>query len=69
MEKLKLEVDIIKTKVLIFLAIAGGSWVYGEKYIDILYGKILFVGFIIGSVGVLKNLMLLSDIQKRLKEK
>ena len=68
MEKIKVEVDIIKTKLLTFLTIAGGSWVYGIKYVGESISLILFIVFVLSVVGVFKNLMKLSEIHSKIKE-
>jgi len=68
MEKLKLEVEILKTKILVFITIAGGSWVYGIKYIDNIFGGIILVIFTVSAFSIFKNLMYLGIIHKKIKE-
>jgi len=66
MDKLKLQFDIIKTKLLIFMAIAGGSWFYvlnGNIYVQILTSILL----IISSYGVMVNLIKLGQLEKRIE--
>jgi len=63
----KVEVEIIKSKLLIFLAIASGSWVYAFKLEGKVFTISLFFGFIIASYGIFANILKLSDLQKELK--
>jgi len=66
MDKLKLKFDIIKTKLLIFMAIAGGSWIYvlnGNIYVQMLTSILL----IISSYGVMVNLIKLGELEKRIE--
>jgi hypothetical protein len=45
LEKLKLKTDLIYKKLLIFSAIAGGSWIYGTKLSNSFISFLLF-GFL-----------------------
>ena len=41
-EVIKVEVEIVKSKLFTFLAVASGSWVYALKIDDSLFKKVLF---------------------------
>ncbi len=66
-EIIKVEVEIIKSKLLSFLTIAGGSWVYGFKFGDATFTKVLYISFAIASYGVFSNILKLSDLHNSLK--
>jgi hypothetical protein len=66
-EIIKVEVEIIKSKLLTFLAIASGSWVYAFKVDDTVFTKVLYISFAIGSYGVFLNILKLSDLHNDLK--
>jgi hypothetical protein len=66
-EIIKVEVEIVKSKLLTFLAISGGSWVYAFKIDNSIFTTVLFVSFIVSSYGVFANMLKLSDLHKELK--
>jgi len=66
-EIIKVEVEIVKSKLLAFLAIASGSWFYAFKLEGKVFTIALFFGFIIASYGIFANIFKLSDLQKELK--
>ena len=66
-EALKIAVDIAKTKLAFFSAVAGGVWIK----IDLdptLLNAILVVVFLASLIGVLKNLFLVGEYEKELKD-
>jgi len=67
MDKLKLQFDIIKTKLLIFMAMAGGSWIYVLKTEDKLIQYSATFLFIITSYGIINNLTKLGELEKRIE--
>jgi hypothetical protein len=66
-EIIKVEVEIVKSKLLAFLAISGGSWVYVFKIDDSTFTTMLFISFIVSSYGVFANMLKLSDLHRELK--
>jgi hypothetical protein len=66
-EIIKVEVEIVKSKLVVFLAISGGSWVYVFKIDDSTFTTMLFISFIVSSYGVFANMLKLSDLHKELK--
>ena len=66
-EVIKVEVEIVKSKLFAFLAIASGSWVYTFKIDDNSFTGVLFVSFAIASYGVFINILKLSDLHNELK--
>ena len=66
-EIIKVEVEIVKSKLLIFLAIASGSWVYAFKVDDGLFTKALYIAFTIASYGIVINILKLSGLHDELK--
>jgi len=64
---IKVEVEIVRAKLLIFLAIAGGSWVYAFRIDNGAFTTVLFISFIVASYGVFANMLKLSDLHKELK--
>ena len=70
MKKLEIisrEIEIYKIKLLLFMAIAGGSWIYAFKIDEKIFIITLFFGFVISSYGIFSNILKLSDLQKELK--
>jgi len=65
---IKVEVDIVKSKLLVFLAVSGGSWVYAIRTNEVLFKIFLFICFVVTSYGVFANILKLSDLDKELKE-
>ena len=59
--------EIINKKVFVYLAIAGGSWVYGVKGTTLI-GIFAFVLFMIVSMGVFINLKKLSKLENELED-
>ena len=62
--------ELIYKKMIVFLAIAGGSWVYGikeERVSPFLLGLTLTV-FSLASMAVMLNLLKYGAIQKKLEE-
>ena len=64
---IKVEVEIIKAKLLTFLTIASGSWVYAFKVDDALFTKMLYISFMISCYGIFVNILKLSDLHNDLK--
>ncbi len=61
--------DLIYKKLLIFLAIAGGSWVYGLKNDQsVVLSLLVYSVFILSSIGIVLNLLKYGMIQKELEE-
>ena len=61
------QADIVYKKVLIFLAVAGGSWLYGVKT-DGYFGIVIWLTFILSVVGVITNLGRMGILYKDLEE-
>ncbi len=61
------EIEIYKIKLLLFMAIAGSSWVYILKFDRIVFMAVLSFTFVIASFGIYFNILKLSDLQKELK--
>ncbi|MDQ7046196.1 MAG: hypothetical protein Q9M39_00625 [Sulfurovum sp.] len=60
--------DLIYKKLFIFLAISGGSWVYGRKDKEKTIVRIaVFFIFILSSFGIIVNLLKFGKIQKELE--
>ncbi len=55
LEVIKANVEVVKIKLLIFLAVASGSWVYAYKRQSI-FSLVLWVAFAINAYGVFTNL-------------
>ena len=66
LEKLKLKIDLIYKKLLIFSAIAGGSWIYGTKLSNSFISFLLFGFFIFVAIGIAINILKLNAIEKEL---
>jgi len=61
--------ELIYKKMFIFLAIAGGSWIYGIKDTEIAIVRILvFLVFFLSAIGIILNSLKFGEIQKELKE-
>jgi len=61
------KIEIYKVKLLLFMAIAGGSWVYALKLSEMVFVVLLFGVFIVAYYGVSLNMMGLSDLQFELE--
>ena len=59
--------DIIYKKVFVFVAVAGGSWLYGIK-IDGYFGYILWIVFVLSAIGVVSNLTKMGILYKELED-
>ena len=62
--------ELIYKKLLIFLAISGGSWVYGLKDENISYLLLILIStvFILSVIAIVINLFKYGSIQKKLEE-
>ncbi len=70
MNKVKIiraEIEIVKIKALLFLAIASGSCMYAFKVDDGLIAKALYIAFVIRSHDIAINVLKLSDLHDELK--
>ena len=63
-------VDALYKKILILLAIAGGSWVYGIKFYEsnFIFSFLLFFIFLFVSVIIIKNYVEMNKIIKKMKK-
>lgn len=61
------QAEIINKKIFVYLAIAGGSWIYGTKENGFI-GLFAFVLFMIVSIGVFVNLLKLNKIENEIEE-
>ena len=61
------KIKIYKIKLLLFMAIAGGSWVYALKLSEMIFIVLLFGVFLVSCYGVSLNTMRLSDLQFELE--
>lgn len=66
LEKIKLKNDLIYKKLLIFSAIAGGSWIYGTKLSNSFISFLLFGFFLFIAIGIAINILKLNAIEKEL---
>lgn len=62
--------DIANKKLIAFLAIAGGTWVYGvnEAADDPVVIILSSIAFFVAVLGISTNLIKLGDLQKKLKD-
>ena len=61
--------ELIYKKLFIFLAIAGGSWIYGIRDTeDSILRILVFLVFFLSALGIILNLLKFGEIQKKLKE-
>ena len=67
-ELIKVEVEIVKSKLLVFLAVSGGSWVYAFKVDAVLFKIVLLFCFSIAGYGVVINMLRLTDLNNKLKD-
>ena len=63
-------VDALYKRILILLAIAGGSWVYGIKFYEsnFIFSFLLFFIFLFVSVIIIKNYVEMNKIIKKMKK-
>ncbi len=61
------EIEIYKIKLFLFMAIAGGSWVYTLKFTSVAYKIMLIAAFAVASFGTFLNMSKLSNLQKDLE--
>jgi len=63
-------VDALYKKILILLAVAGGSWVYGIKFYEsnFIFSFLLFFIFLFVSVIIIKNYVEMNKIIKKMKK-
>lgn len=59
--------DIVYKKVFIFVAIAGGSWLYGIK-MDGYLGFIIWFVFVLSTIGVVVNLTKMGTLYTELED-
>jgi hypothetical protein len=60
-------IEIYKAKMLLFVAIAGGSWVYALKLSENFFAILLLLVFIVSAIGIFTNISKLSNLDKELK--
>ncbi len=65
-EKIKLKIDLIYKKLIIFTAVAGGSWIYGTKLSSSFVSIFLFGFFSFVAIGIIINILKLNSIEKEL---
>ena len=63
------KIEIYKVKLLLFIAVASGSWVYAFKFDDPYFAILLWFVFLISIIGIFINMSKLSDIEKVLEER
>ncbi len=63
------EIEIIKAKMLCFLAVAGGSWIYSFKDISHIINILAIMLFMITSFGVISSMIKLSTLEQYIKTK
>ena len=63
------KIEIYKVKLLLFMAVASGSWVYALKFDGISYVVTLWFVFLISIIGIFLNMTKLSNMEKKLEEK
>ncbi len=61
------EIEIYKVKLLLFIAVAGGSWVYAFKLDMLIFTSLLWFVFLVMVIGIFLNISKLSSLQKELK--
>jgi hypothetical protein len=62
------KIEIYKVKLLLFMAVASGSWVYALKFDGISYVVILWFVFLTSIIGIFLNMTKLSNMEKKLEE-
>ncbi|WP_457564527.1 hypothetical protein [Caminibacter sp.] len=68
MESYKLQIEILKIKLLFFSALVGGSFGYFLKVNEYFIAVLLIVLMTIGTLGIIKSLYNLGEIHKKLKD-
>jgi hypothetical protein len=68
MDKEKLLFDIIKTKLMMFIAIAGGVWIYGIKNELFIVEIVSYVIFTLSCYGIWNNLIKLGKLEKEIED-
>ena len=61
------EIEIFKIKLLLFMTVAGGSWVYIFKMEKIILKMILVLVFFVVSFAIFSNILKLIDLHMELK--
>ena len=61
------QAEIVYKKIFIFSAIAGGSWIYGIK-INGYLGLIVWIAFVLGTIGLVVNLTKQGTLYTELEE-
>jgi len=67
---LKSQIDLIHKKMILFLSIGAGSWIYAIKFYEsneITLTIILSISFIFAGFGNLASIVKLSKLEKKLK--
>jgi divalent metal cation (Fe/Co/Zn/Cd) transporter len=59
--------DIIYKKVFVFVAVSGGSWIYGIK-IDGYFGFVVWIVFVLSVIGIVFNLTKMGILYKELED-
>jgi len=59
--------DLIYKKLLLLVAVAGGSWIYGVGKADIV-SYFALLAFFLSSIGVVANLVRLGQVIVKIKE-
>ncbi len=59
--------DIIYKKVFVFVAVSGGSWIYGIKT-DGYFGFVIWVVFVLSVIGIVFNLTKMGILYKELED-
>ena len=61
------KIEIYKVKLILFMAVAGGSWVYALKFSEKFFAILLLGVFIISAIGIFNNVFKLSKMDKKLE--
>ena len=70
MDGIKIQVDIIKTKLLVFMGLTAGGWGYLISHsmrVDVL-SIIVIISIMIGSIAVANNLTKLAKLYNEIEE-
>jgi len=61
--------ELIYKKLLIFLAIAGGSWIYAIKADEFdIFAIVEWIAFVLSTIGIIINLAKYGKFQNKLEE-